>query len=667
MTTDTHIHAPNPVLAALKSVAVALHRHAYGRVALIVAACLLPFSLARLALFLVYHEDFQRMDVMQIMTAFFAGLRFDVSVVIEGVFLPLLLMLLPFRWSHHVYWQRLWGWFVYVVLLLLVFMLAADAIYFGVVHRHIGSEIGAMSSDIEPMVALAFGQYGLILLLFAMSAVFGALLWRHLLHPLPVIPQRPWARMLGIVATFLVFVIVGRGGWWGKPISVSDAFFSNSVAQGYLTLNGAFAATHALIEGAPPQPDFMPQSEAIASTRQILAGSSAPFKIQNFPIYRHIGSARHGKKPNVVVLMLESWGALHIDAVRRHMNLPPLGVTPNFDKLASHGRLYTNFYANGQRSIQGAEAILAGLPSLPGMPFLGDGIEQNRQSFLGELAQSQGYETYFLQSSARGSFRFDSIAARTGFAFYEGAEDIPELHDKPKPPDTWGTWDHNTFQEANKLFAAAHKPFLGYIFTSTTHVPWIIPDDRWRKYPGDSDRDKFLNSLYYADWALGKLIAAAKKSGYYNNTIFVLVADHANEFVEHTEYIPNLYHVPLLIVGPGINPGIDDRVGSQVDIVPTIADLSGWSINYAGLGRSLLDPDRIDERAAFCVRGNVIDLISSKGWVSHDLSHRMGNADGMKASDADEMEHNLLAEYQTVSSLLVENHLVPLNNTSGRK
>jgi phosphoglycerol transferase MdoB-like AlkP superfamily enzyme len=661
--TMTHIHVSNPVLAVLKITAVALHKHAYGRVALVIAACLLPFSLARITLYLIYREDFQSLGVMEILSAFVVGLRFDLSVVIMGIFLPLIFMLLPFRWSHHAYWQRLWGWLIYVVLLLLAFMLTADTIYFGIVHRHVGSEIGVLSADIAPMVALAYGQYGVSLLLFLLGSVFGALLWRRLIHDIPAAPKRIWPRLLGIVMTILLFVILSRGGWSGKPISVGDAFYSNSVSQGYLALNGAFSVIHALNDSAPPPRDFMPQSEAIARTQHTLAGSSEPFEERDFPIYQHAKTVKDGQKPNVVVMMLESWGAIHVDVLRQQMNMPPLGVTPNFDKLAKQGRLYTKFYANGQRSIQGAEAILAGMPALPGMPFLGEGMEQNRQSFLGELAQSQGYETFFLQSSDRGSFRFDSIAARAGFANYKGAEDIPELHGLPKPPSTWGTWDHDTFQEAHKLFAAARKPFLGFIFTSTTHVPWIIPDTRWRKYTGNSDHDKFFNSLYYADWALGEFIAAAKKAGYYDNTIFVLTADHANEFVEHTEDTPNLYHIPLLIVGPGVKPGIDERVGSQFDITPTVSDLGNWSAGYAGLGRSLMDPMNINERVSFSVRDNVIDLITSRGWVSHDLSHRLGSASGMSSSDADEMERNLLAEYQTISRLMAENRIVPLNHT----
>ena len=637
------------------------HKNAYSRMLLIFIACMLPFTLMRLVLYLLYHDDFRSLGLLQVIESFAVGLRFDVSMVAMVIGLPLLLMLmLPFRWAHHVYWQRLWGWFIFITLLLMLFMMAADTIYFGTVHRHVGAEIGTISSDMASMTMLAISQYSGALFLFGLVAVAGAFFWRYLTHHIPAAPSRVWLRLTSILVGLLLLAILGRGGISGKPISVGEAFFSNSLGQGYLALNGAFAIARALNDIAPPPKVFMPQAEAIERTHNYLAGKWTPFYDRNFPLYQQAGAATsRANKPNVVVLMLESWGAIHIDALRKQMNLPSLGVTPNFDSLAQQGRLYTHFYANGQRSIQGAAAVLAGLPTLPGMPFLGEGLEQNQQSFLGELAQSQGYETIFLQSSDRGSLRFDAIAARAGFSTYLANEDIPELHEHKKAASTWGTWDHNTLQEANKRFAAAHKPFLGYIFTSTSHVPWLIPDSRWKKYSSGSDMDKALNAIYYADWALGELIAAAKQSGYYDNTIFILLADHTSEFVENVENVPNLFHIPLLIVGPGIKSGIDERIGSQFDIMPTIADIGGWSTPYAGLGRSLMDNSRINERAALTVRDNAISWITGKGWVSHDLTRRVGNSAGLAAKDLDEMEQNLLAVYQATSRLQLDNQIAP--------
>lgn len=634
-------------------------RQPYFRAALLFAVFMLPATLIRLVLFFYYREDFQSLSPEQIFISLIVGLRFDFSIAAMLIGIPVLLMLLPFRWSHHRNWQLFCGGFIYIAWLLFIVLMMGDTLYFGYVHRHVGSEVFTISNDVNSMLKIVLTQYRIELVLLALIAIAGAWLWHYLAVNIPTSPKRPGLRLVALPFILLLMVIVERGGYTGKPMGVGDAFFSDSLAQGYLAMNGAFAATRAWVEETPTLKEFMPQQEAVAITQAFLASPNTRFTNPEYPLLRNTFPEKLKTKPNVVVLMLESWGAIHIDALRREMAMPALGATPNFDQLAQQGRLYTKFYANGQRSIQGAAAILASQPTLPGMPLLGLGMEQNRLSFMGHLARSQGYQTIFLQSSDHGSFHFDAIAARAGFTDYFGAEEIPNLHEHPKPPSTWGTWDHNTFQYANKLFAEANKPFIGYIFTSTTHTPWIIPDARWNKFAGGTHKDAFRNSLYYADWALGQLIDAAKKSGYYDNTIFVLTADHVDEFSENTDVVPNQFHIPLLIVGPGIKPGIDTRVGSQFDIVPTLIDLCGWSVPYAGMGRSLMDDSRIDERASFSVRGEIIDWITDNGWVSHNLNRRAGKEKDMPEERAVMLEHRLLADYQTMIQMQISNHFLP--------
>lgn len=646
------------------SVLSPLHNHPFRRAAWLLALFLLPATLIRLALYVIYFDDFSSLTVSQVLTSFVIGLRFDFSMAALLMGTPLLLMLLPFKWAQHYYWQRLWGWFIYVALLIFVLMMVGDTIYFGYVHRHVGSEINTLSADMDSMLGIALRQYSGALVLFAVIAGVVGWFWFQLIEIRPAISTQPWRRLALLPTLFLVMLVLGRGGMSGKPISVGEAFFSNSLGQGYLVLNGAFAMSRALIEATPPLKAFMPQEKAILITQQSLAGTDSTFPEAQYPLFQPATAAhtRIQSRPNVVVLMLESWGALHIDALRAQMRLPALGVTPNFDALAQKGRLYTHFYANGQRSIQGAAAILASQPTFASMPFLGEGMEQNRLSFLGDIAREQGYETFFLQSSDRGSLRFDAIATRAGFSTYRGAQDLSNLHEHPKAASTWGTWDHNTLQAAHRLFADSKKPFLGFVFTSTTHVPWIIPDERWHKYTGGSDRDAFLNSLFYADWALGQFIDATKKAGYFDNTIFILTADHANEFVEHAEIVPNLFHIPLLIVGPNIKSGLDDRVGSQFDILPTLISLGQWQSAYAGLGKSLVDNTPFARRSALSVRGNVIDWITEDGWVSHDLNRQVGKSKNINDNKIKEMEEKLLATYQLSSQLQINNRMLPLNH-----
>ncbi|MCF8167594.1 MAG: LTA synthase family protein [Rhodoferax sp.] len=620
---------------------------------------MLPATVVRIALYLQYHSDFQVLSAVQVLEALVSGLRFDISMAMVMIGLPLMFLHLPYRWSQHAYWHGVWHWSIYLALLVFVFMMLIDFIYFGNVHRHVGSEINTVSQDMDSMVALALRQYLWPLLLFAVGALVGAWGWLRLwLAPSPW-HSSLWWRIVYVPLVLFVMLVVARGGVGGKPISVGEAFFSDQPAQGYLALNGAFAMSRAFLESPPPLKTFMPQEEAVAEVQRHLAGTEAVFGAPDYPLLQTRRVPPRPSQPNVVVLMLESWGAQHIDALRTQTQAQPLGITPNFDALARRGRLYSRFYANGQRSILGAESILASQPTFSGMPFLGEGIEQNRQSFMGELARSQGYDTYFLQSSERGSLRFDAIAARTGFGTYRGAEDIPNLHAQPKAANTWGTWDHNTLQAAHALFAQARKPFLGFVFTSSTHAPWLIPDEKFKKFTGGSDKEAFLNSLLYADWALGELIAAAKKAGYFDNTVFVLVADHADEFVENAQHVPNLYQVPLLIVGPGVVPGVDLRLGSQFDILPTLIALCGWQVDYAGFGRSLLEEGRDEDRASLGLRGNDLDWITTRGWVSHNLERSLGHSADLTGPEVAQMQRRLLATYQVASQLQSSNRILP--------
>jgi len=368
--------------------------HPYLRILVLLAIFILPATVMRLALYVVHVDDFSGLSFWQVLVAFLVGLRFDISITVTMIGIPVLLMLLPFRWSHHRYWQYAWGAFIFVAWILFILLMVIDTIYFGQVHRHIGSEVNTLSNDVGSMVSIALMEYKLALLLFALATSMGAWLWWRLLRPIPAHPRRPWLRLLMLPVLFLL-LIAGRGGYTGKPMGVGEAFFSDSLAQGYLTMNGAFAISHSLIEKEPPVKSFMPQAQADAIVQAQLASPNVHFISPDYPLARITVGDVHKKKPNVVVLMLESWGALHIDAIRREMKLQPLGATPNFDQLAKQGRLYTHFYANGQRSIQGAAAILASQPTLPSMPILGLGMEQNRLSFMGELAQSQNYQTIF--------------------------------------------------------------------------------------------------------------------------------------------------------------------------------------------------------------------------------------------------------------------------------
>ena len=634
-----------------------MHRP-HRRVLAIFSLTLLIFFLARVGLFLVYLEDFHDLTTLEVLRAFGRGLLFDASIITLVTGGPLLLMLLPFRFAHHRHWLSFWTWTNFVLLALFLLLLAGNIVYFGFVHRHAGPEIVALGGDVGLMVDMALGSYWWALLLFFAACVGLFFLWQRLFRHANAEVGRFLPRLAILLVALLSVAVLLRGGFGRKPLDIVDAFVENRPSAAYLSLNGPFAMSRALLNARKVKSDFFAWDEAVRRTQElVLAPGERLLAGDDYPLLR-ARTATTARKPNVVVLMLESWDAVHIDALRRGMGLKPFGVTPHFDALARDGLLFTRFYANGERSMDGLAALLAGIPTLPGTSYLGMGMEQNRMSYLGHIAQQEGYSTFFLQSSKRASFHVDSIAAMAGFTRYLGSEDIPATGHSKNTTER-GAWDHDTFQEANKLFAEAKKPFVGFVFTASTHLPFQSPGERWQKYPADSLENRFLNSLYYADWALGEFIAAAKKSGYYDNTIFILTADHVSGFAGKSGDVPSLHHVPLLVIAPGLKPGTTTRIGGQVDVIPTLAELAGWRAPQASLGHSLLDTRNDATRGTLCVRGNVIERIEDNGWVAHDLTHRVNASAGSREGDLTVMETRLLAMYQVGHTLLLRNRIFP--------
>jgi hypothetical protein len=122
-----------------------------------------------------------------------------------------------------------------------------------------------------------------------------------------------------------------------------------------------------------------------------------------------------------------------------------------------------------------------------------------------------------------------------------------------------------------------------------------------------------------------------------------------------------MHHVPLLIIAPGLKPGVAPRTGGQVDVIPTLAQLAGWRTPQASLGHSLLDTRLNPARGTLCVRGNLIGRIEGKRWLTHDLRQRVSASPEIQEADATAMEERLLAMYQVGHTLLLRNRITPLD------
>lgn len=614
------------------------------------------FSIGRLALRASYPDDFESLTTGQFFHALLQGMRFDASIILTFMGVPLVMLMLPCDWALGRWWRGFWGWALFIEAVGMTLVLGADVVYFGHVHRHTGPEALAMGADLDILWAYGFGEYLWVLLLTLAGLAGLGWLWRKLLRVQVRIGSFAWG-MIQVTLVGLAIAAIIRGGLSGKPLNLVNAFEGTTMPGGYLVLNGPFNLFHSSMRNSALKTAFMTGKEADGIVAGLIDSDFDKPTDGDFPLMRYRSPAAPAPAAgrNVVIVMLESWDPVQIDTFRAMKGLAPLGATPNFDAMCRKGMVMSRFFANGQRSMDGISSILAGMPTLPGSPYIGRGMEQNRLGYMGHIAHANGYSTRFIQASKRGSYRLDAVSHLAGFEQYNGHEDIP-LTGHTAIHTAWGAWDHDMFQQANRMFAAAPKPLLGFAFTVSTHGPYITPGPQWKKFSSKTPDHDFLNTLHYSDWALGQLFESARKDGYFDDTIWVLVTDHVSGRLQGLRDAEGQHHVPCVIVGPGIAAQVNDRIGSQADLIPTLMDLTGWKGYHSTFGRSLVEARDEGERFAYCVRGNVVTWIEKDGYISHNLSKRLATWPG-DGPGFDGMEKRLLAFQQVVGEALNGNRV----------
>ena len=616
------------------------------------------YSAARAALLIAQHDSFTTLDFGQTLWAFVYGLRFDASMIFLIWGLPLLLVFLPLR----IFRSRIWRGFVLalagVSLVLHAFLFLADTVYFSYVNRHIGMELVAVFSDTKLFTVMLREDYGLHLLVFAAAAAgFAYMYWRLVWRFVHGSGGNGGGWMKAFL--FLVVAVVAvRGGVTNrKSVNIVHAFDGPELAAGYLTLNAPFSAYHTVRSSSAVKSRFMEDEVAQTLVRHDLALNGAP-ELEGFPLYRtaKVDQGVSPSKPNVIIIMLESWDAWYVDAWRKAQGMEPLGLTPEFDALAAEGRLYTDFYATGQRSVHGVAAILASMPTLPGVPYIGTGgLEQNRLSFVSTAAKQQDYHAFFIRSAGRESYRLDRVAQVGSFDSYNGAEDILARY-PDAPTHKFGVWDELMFEVAVEYQAKLQEPYFGFLFPSSTHHPFVVPEEKWQRSASNDREARFFESLCYSDWTLGEYFREVRKLPEFENTLFVITADHASGVRQGDIPMLHRFLLPCLVIGPGIEPAVDGRTCSQLDIAPTVIDYCNWPVGHASLGVSLLA-----DSAGVAIMATEHEVLRKEGdsWVLHNLDRRLGGGGVAQV----QVEQGLLATMQVVLKLLRANKIMPTSES----
>ena len=292
------------------------------------------------------------------------------------------------------------------------------------------------------------------------------------------------------------------------------------------------------------------------------------------------------EKPNVVIFIMESFGKEYSGAFNKNTNIKDfVSYTPFLDSLANESLIFTNAYANGRQSIHGMSSVLAGIPSLTDAFTSSPYSNQKIQSIV-SVCNDLGYDTSFYHGAPNGSMGFQGFGNILGFKHYFGKN---EYNNDKDFDGMWAIWDEPFFQYFAKSIGKK-QPFMSTMFSASSHDPFKVPEKYQNKFK--SGPLQIHIPIQYTDYALKKLFETASKQSWYQNTIFVITADHTNQ-IHYEEYqkAMNRFAIPLLFFSP--NPkynlkGVDDRFAQQMDIYPTLADLIGYNKKIRRWGKSLV-------------------------------------------------------------------------------
>jgi phosphoglycerol transferase MdoB-like AlkP superfamily enzyme len=230
-------------------------------------------------------------------------------------------------------------------------------------------------------------------------------------------------------------------------------------------------------------------------------------------------------------------------------------------------------------------SVLTGIPSFKDAFTSSPFPKQKIESIVSTL-ESEGYNTSFFHGAANGSMGFLGFSKILGIDDYYGRT---EFNNDNEFDGFWGIWDEPFLQFIKQTLDKKKTPFFSSIFTVSSHEPFNIPEKYKSKFKeGGVPMHKCVE---YTDFALKRFFTEAKKSAWFNNTIFVLVADHTNQ-VFYNEYnnAVNRYAVPIIVYQPNSKYiGVDEDLAQQIDIYPTILDMIGYQKPFRSWGRSLMD------------------------------------------------------------------------------
>jgi phosphoglycerol transferase MdoB-like AlkP superfamily enzyme len=562
------------------------------------------FVMARLFFIIFqYHSSLQN-SVSGLSGTFLHGAKLDISTIGYYLLIPVLAITAGVAINGR--WLQIFiRWYSYVLIIFSSVIIVSDANLYS---------YWGFRMDYTPMLYLktpgeamaSVSTLKIIMFLFTIALISSGSIWLYnklidrSFSKMPVI-RYPVPGILFFMIFLGALIIPVRGGFGVAPINAGAVYFSDKMFLNHAAINAVWnVGTSAFAQRPLKNPyEFGDLAEAKSVVDTLTAKEGVPMKVLNTT------------RPNIIIIVLESFSGYLIG---------PLGgdslVTPNINRYAKEGILFSDFYASGTRTDKAIPAVLDGYPAQPAQSIIKEPKKTQSLPSLIKILIANGYHSAFWYGGEINFANFNSFVIGSGFHDIITKKNFNPVNYNSK----WGVHDHIMFATLMDSMKSVKEPFVKVVLTLSSHEPFDVPMKP--VFKGSDDMTKYRNSVYYTDRTLGSFLDRAKEMEWWKNTLIIMVADHAARiYPDMPTYTKNVFKIPMLWVGGALTEhGLRiTKLGSQVDIPTTLLDQLGLT------GKFPFSKDLLTDRSksfAFFTYNEGFGFLTDSSSVSFDLKSR---------------------------------------------
>jgi phosphoglycerol transferase MdoB-like AlkP superfamily enzyme len=579
-------------------------------------------------------------SVFDFIQMFGIGLIFDLATL-TFFLLPFVfyLVVLPQQWHLKRFDHIFTRIFYFTLLYILFFNAIAEWIFwdeFNVRYNFIAVDYLVYTNEVLKNI---WESYPIIWLLLAIAITSGVIFFytHHLLFPYH--KQENAGHFFMRLGHACLYTLIPLGLFFmvsPRLAEVSDNSYTNEIGKnGIYSLFSAFRNNELDYERFYLTHNI--NTTPLPTLQSLIANNEPQSKFvteDSQDITRIITPHRAEKRKNVVIIVLESMSAEFMERFGNKSRL-----TPVLDRLAGESIFFSNMYATGTRTVRGLEAISLSVPPTPGMSIVKRANNENLYS-LGFVFKDRGYDTKFIYGGYGYFDNMNYFFENNGFSIIDRAK---FAEDEKTFANAWGLCDEDLFaktiKEANDSYAK-RTPFMSFVMTTSNHRPYTFPSGRIDRPSKGGGRSA---GVAYSDYAVGKFLSDARKEPWFNDTIFVVIADHTAGSAGKIELTPQKYHIPAFIYGSSIKAKEVKSLASQIDITPTLIGLLNFNYTSRFYGRDLLKKDKTAAPYAFISNYQKLGLITDNNLMVLRPGKDFAMYQGDTIVDKEKTDLNLLA------------------------